>query len=215
MGRSGPARCSAWASRRSPRRCRVTLRASTTRSRARAFRRIPADFGYDAGLTTLPSTKSLSVRSRPEVLVCRCFAVREQSDRRPRSALAFARLRGLAAVLRGELRAAHHRLDGHGAVLIQRGGGSMIIDAYNTTQNVRGRSDYLTGARPGSAAAAARSVRPSPHPGSDGCGGRRHGHGLLAGAADRERLHHRSGEEASEASVRLRPGDAAGRRCAR
>ena len=25
----------------------------------------------------------------------------------------------------------------------------MIIDAYNTTQNVRGRSDYLTGARPG------------------------------------------------------------------
>ena len=27
----------------------------------------------------------------------------------------------------------------------------MIIDAYNTTQNVRGRSDYLTGARPGEA----------------------------------------------------------------
>jgi len=27
----------------------------------------------------------------------------------------------------------------------------MIIDAYNTTQNVRGRSDYLTGARPGQA----------------------------------------------------------------
>ena len=25
----------------------------------------------------------------------------------------------------------------------------MIIDAYNTTQDVRGRSDYLTGARPG------------------------------------------------------------------
>lgn len=25
----------------------------------------------------------------------------------------------------------------------------MIVDAYNTTQNVRGRSDYLTGARPG------------------------------------------------------------------
>ncbi|GAA2703359.1 amidohydrolase family protein [Actinoplanes palleronii] len=28
----------------------------------------------------------------------------------------------------------------------------MIIDAYNTTQDVRGRSDYLTGARPGQAA---------------------------------------------------------------
>ena len=28
-------------------------------------------------------------------------------------------------------------------------GADMIIDAYNTTQNVRGRSDYLTGARPG------------------------------------------------------------------
>ena len=28
-------------------------------------------------------------------------------------------------------------------------GDEMIIDAYNTTQNVRGRSDYLTGARPG------------------------------------------------------------------
>ncbi|GIF22938.1 putative TIM-barrel fold metal-dependent hydrolase [Actinoplanes tereljensis] len=27
----------------------------------------------------------------------------------------------------------------------------MIIDAYNTTQDVRGRSDYLTGARPGQA----------------------------------------------------------------
>lgn len=27
----------------------------------------------------------------------------------------------------------------------------MIIDAYNTTQDVRGRSDYLTGARPGEA----------------------------------------------------------------
>jgi len=27
----------------------------------------------------------------------------------------------------------------------------MIIDAYNTTQNVRGRSDYLTGAKPGQA----------------------------------------------------------------
>src|SRR5260370_24834120 len=25
----------------------------------------------------------------------------------------------------------------------------MIIDAYNTTQDVRGRSDFLTGARPG------------------------------------------------------------------
>ena len=25
----------------------------------------------------------------------------------------------------------------------------MIIDAYNTTQDVRGRSDYLTGVRPG------------------------------------------------------------------
>ena len=28
----------------------------------------------------------------------------------------------------------------------------MIIDAYNTTQDVRGRSDYLTGAKPGQAA---------------------------------------------------------------
>lgn len=27
----------------------------------------------------------------------------------------------------------------------------MIIDAYNTTQDRRGRSDYLTGARPGEA----------------------------------------------------------------
>ena len=30
-----------------------------------------------------------------------------------------------------------------------REGDDMIIDAYNTTQDVRGRSDYLTGARPG------------------------------------------------------------------
>ena len=27
----------------------------------------------------------------------------------------------------------------------------MIIDAYNTTQDVRGRSDYLSGVRPGQA----------------------------------------------------------------
>ena len=63
----------------------------------------------------------------------------------------------------------------------------MIIDAYNTTQDVRGRSDYLSGARPGQA--------PPPYVPFDP---RRildrmdrpfnveRGHGVLARAADRE-----------------------------
>ena len=64
----------------------------------------------------------------------------------------------------------------------------MIIDAYNTTQDRRGRSDYLSGVRPGEKPPAYTPVRRAAHPRPDGRRRRRPRDGLLARAGHRERL---------------------------
>ncbi len=74
-----------------------------------------------------------------------------------RTAVPFARLHRLAAVLHRELPAAHDRSSRLRSGTEARM--ALIIDAYNTTQNRRTRSDYLTGRAAGPAAAAARAVR--------------------------------------------------------